>query len=384
MSTSARTPLMPPATWREPGRAWWLLSALYPLLPLTGVAAHGLSGSELGLALPLLIAYGLMPLADWLVGEDGANPPESALAGLQEDRFYRRLTWLAVPLHYLSLLVCAVWAGTQGLSLPGLLLLAVVAGLGSGLALNTGHELGHKRDRLEQWLARVVLALPAYGHFTVEHGQGHHRWVATPHDCASARMGENLYRFALREMPGSVVRAWRLESARLRGLGLPVFGPANTVLQSWALTLVLQGGLVLALGWLMLPFLLVHNAVAWWQLTCANYIEHYGLLRERRPDGSWEPPRPHHAWNANHRVSNRVLFHLQRHSDHHANPSRRYQALRSFPDLPSLPSGYFGMFVIAMLPPLWFRVMDPRLLALPQVRGDLSRVNRLTKAPPPA
>jgi alkane 1-monooxygenase len=134
----------------------------------------------------------------------------------------------------------------------------------------------------------------------------------------------------------------------------------------------------------MLPFLLVHNVVAWWQLTCANYVEHYGLLRERRPDGAWEPPRPHHSWNANHRVSNRVLFNLQRHSDHHAHPSRRYQALRSLAGLPTLPSGYFGMFVLAMVPPLWFRVMDARLLALPQVRGDLSRVNRLPDTRRPA
>ncbi|MEI8302660.1 MAG: alkane 1-monooxygenase [Burkholderiales bacterium] len=370
--------------WREPGRLGWLLSAAYPLLPLTGVAAHAFSGSEWGLGLPLLIAYGLMPIIDWLVGEDAANPPESALPTLQEDRFYRWLTWLAVPMHGLSLLGCAVWAGTQALSPGGLLLLAAVAGLGSGLALNTGHELGHRRERLEQWLARLVLALPAYGHFTVEHGQGHHRWVATPHDPASARMGESLYRFALREMPGGVRRAWQLESHRLRALGRSPLSPANTVLQSWAMTLALQGGLVLGFGWVMLPFLLVHNVVAWWQLTCANYVEHYGLLRERRPDGTWEPPRPHHSWNANHRVSNRVLFNLQRHSDHHAHPSRRYQALRSLAGLPTLPSGYFGMFVLAMVPPLWFRVMDARLLALPQVRGDLSRVNRLPDTRRPA
>ena len=137
----------------------------------------------------------------------------------------------------------------------------------------------------------------------------------------------------------------------------------------------LQAGLVAAFGWVMLPFLAVHNAVAWWQLTSANYVEHYGLLRRQGPGGRYEAPQPHHSWNTNHLVTNLVLFQLQRHSDHHANPSRRYQSLRHFEQLPHLPSGYFGMFIVAYIPWLWYRVMDKRLLALPTVQGDLSRVN---------
>lgn len=361
--------------YRDRKRPWWLLSMVFPLIPLTGVAAHAATGREIALALPLVISYALMPLLDALLGEDESNPPESEVPALQADRYYRWLTWAAVPLHFVALIGCATWAGTQALSVGGLLLIAYGAGLGSGLGLNTGHELGHKHNRVEQWLARLVLAVPAYGHFTVEHGRGHHRWVATPQDHASSRMGESIYRFALRELPGGIARAWRLESARLAGEGRPVWSPRNTMLQSYAITAVLQGSLLAAFGALMLPFLLVHNGVAWWQLTSANYVEHYGLLRARRPDGSYEPPQPHHSWNANHLVSNLVLFHLQRHADHHANPSRRYQSLRHFPDLPQLPSGYFGMFPLAYVPPLWFRVMDPRLLALPQVGGDLDRVN---------
>jgi alkane 1-monooxygenase len=147
------------------------------------------------------------------------------------------------------------------------------------------------------------------------------------------------------------------------------------MLQSYAVTVLLQVGLILAFGWVMLPFLAVHNLVAWWQLTSANYVEHYGLLRQRLPDGTYERPQPHHSWNTNHLVTNLATFHLQRHSDHHAYPSRRYQSLRHFEQLPQLPSGYFGMFPLAYVPALWFRVMDARLLALPHVLGDLSRVN---------
>lgn len=364
---------------RDRKRAAWLLSVLFPLNPLAGVALHAATGHPLALGLPLLTNYGLMPLLDALVGEDPSNPPEAVVPRLEEDRYYRWLTWLAVPMHIVALGVCAWWAATQPLPFWALIMFAYVVGAGSGLGLNTGHELGHKHNRLEQWLARIVLAVPAYGHFTVEHGRGHHRWVATPEDHASARFGESIYRFALRELPGGIARAWRLERERLVRQGRRAWSVHNTILQSYAITVALQGSLLAAFGAVMIPFLLVHNLAAWWQLTSANYVEHYGLLRERRDAAGasgYETPKPHHSWNANHLVSNLVLFHLQRHSDHHAYPSRRYQSLRDFPDLPRLPSGYFGMFLLAYVPPLWFRVMDPRLLALPQVRGDLTKVNR--------
>ena len=362
-------------TYRDRKRFWWSLSVVYPLLPFVGMAAHAWTGAQIALGLPLLISYGLMPLLDFFIGEDGNNPPEAVVPQLEEDRYYRWLTWATVPLHFVALIGCAWWVGTHDLSWWAVLMFAYVAGTDSGLGINTGHELGHKYTRIEQWLARLVLAVPAYGHFTVEHGRGHHRWVSTPEDHASARMGESIYRFALRELPGGIRRAWRLEKERLLQEGRNAWSVHNTMLQSYAVTAVLQLGLIAAFGWIMLPFLAVHNVVAWWQLTSANYVEHYGLLRERLPNGKCESPKPHHSWNTNHLVTNLALFHLQRHSDHHSYPSRRYQSLRDFPDLPQLPSGYFGMFPLSYVPPLWFRVMDPRLLALPHVRGDLDKVN---------
>lgn len=361
--------------YRDRKRWWWLLSVAYPLLPFAGMALHASTGAQIALGLPLLVSYGLMPLLDYLLGEDEDNPPEAVVPQLEQDRYYRWLTWITVPLHFVALIGCAWWVGTQDLSWWAVLLMAYIAGTDSGLGINTGHELGHKYTRTEQWLARLVLAVPAYGHFTVEHGRGHHRWVSTPEDHASSRMGENIYRFALRELPGGMRRAWALETERLRQAGRRPWSVHNTLLQSYAITAALQLGLVVAFGWIMLPFLAIHNVVAWWQLTSANYVEHYGLLRQRLPGGAYEAPQPHHSWNTNHLVTNLALFHLQRHSDHHAHPSRRYQSLRHFPDLPQLPSGYLGMFLLAYIPPLWFRVMDPRLLALPHVQGDLGKVN---------
>jgi alkane 1-monooxygenase len=251
----------------------------------------------------------------------------------------------------------------------------MVAGLTSGLAINTAHELGHKNSRIEKWLAKIALAVPAYGHFTVDHNLGHHRNVSTPSDPSSARMGESIYKFARREIPGALREAWLLEKDRLARRGKWVWSVKNQILQSFAVSAVLVAGLVVAFGWIAVPFILLHNAFAWWQLTSANYVEHYGLLRQKDTSGKYERCQPHHSWNSNHIYSNLVLLHLERHSDHHTHPTRRYQSLRHYDDLPSLPSGYFGSYLLAYVPKLWFRIMDKRLLALPQINGDLDLVN---------
>jgi len=356
-------------------RWFWLLSVLYPLQPFIGIWLHARTGHQGWLLLPLFLNYVLAPLVDSVVGEDTNNPPEEVVLQLDRDRYYRTLTYIVVPLHFLSLIGAAWWAGTQSLSWWAFIGFAVVAGNTSGLGINTGHELGHKKSRLERTLAKIVLAVPAYGHFWIEHNRGHHRDVSTPEDPASARMGESIYRFALREIPGAFRRAWLIEKDRLERREKSVWDPDNQVLQSLALSAVLQIGLLIAFGWKMIPFLAIHNVMAWWQLTSANYIEHYGLLRLRGDNGRVERCQPYHSWNSNHIFSNLVLFHLERHSDHHAHPLRRYQSLRHFADLPTLPNGYFGCYLLAWVPWLWFRVMDPKLLALPHIDGDLARIN---------
>ena len=155
--------------------------------------------------------------------------------------------------------------------------------------------------------------------------------------------------------------------------GKSVWSVENDVLQGYAITFVVGAVIVAAFGWKMLPFLLIHHLTSWYGLTQANYVEHYGLLRQKLPNGRYEAVQPRHSWNTNHIVSNLLTFHLQRHSDHHANALRPYQALRDFPDLPRLPSGYPGMYALAAIPPLWFAVMDPKVMAW--AGGDLSKVN---------
>lgn len=360
-------------SYRDPRRWRWSLSVLFPLLPLLAIALADATGWRLLLWLPLLVSYGAIPLLDWLLGTDTNNPPEAVVRELEREPFYRLLTYVAVPV-LVGVLVAGFWYLMNVAAGPAEMLPIVLSlGLASAFAINTGHELGHKGSTLERRLALLVLAVPGYGHFRVEHNLGHHVHVATPEDSASARMGESLYRFLFRELPGGIVRGWRLESARLRRAGHGTWSVRNEILQSYGLTLLLQGGLVAWLGWATLPWLLLHNFWAWFALTAVNYIEHYGLLRQRRADGSYERCRPRHSWNSNHRVSNVLLFHLQRHSDHHAHAERRYQSLRHFDEAPQLPTGYMGMVLLSYFPTLFFRVMDPRLMA--QVGGDLSRIN---------
>jgi alkane 1-monooxygenase len=281
-----------------------------------------------------------------------------------------------VPAVWLTVAVTA-WVAVQGgLSPLGWLGLAISAGWTSGAGINVAHELGHKKGSLERWLARVALAPSCYGHFVVEHVRGHHRDVATPEDPASSRFGESYYRFMTREIPGAFRRAWRLERERLAGLRAAARSiPATRTCRPGRSACCSGAALLLALGPPVLPFLLVQAVFAYSLLSAANYVEHYGLLRDRGPDGRYERTAPHHSWNSNHVVSNLLLYQLQRHSDHHAWPARRYQSLRHFDEAPQLPTGYFGMFLLALAPPLWRRVMDPRVLA--HVGGDPARVNRV-------
>ena len=362
-------------TYTDRKRKLWLLSVTYPLFPFLGIGLHAATGFEAWLLLPLAFGYIVAPIVDWVLGEDPSNPPEAVVPQLEADPFYRILTYITVPLHFVSMIAAAWWAVAGDLSWWAFLALAVTAGITSGLGINTGHELGHKKTKLERNLAKIVLAVPAYGHFWIEHNGGHHRDVSTPEDPASARMGESIYKFALREIPGTMRRAWQLETERMARQGKSVWHPSNFILQSMAITVVLQVGLIAWLGWAMLIFLPIHNFFAWWQLTSANYIEHYGLLRQKDENGRYERCQPHHSWNSNHIYSNLLLFHLERHSDHHAHPARRYQSLRNFDDLPTLPNGYFGMYLVAYVPWLWYRVMDKRLIDLPHIQRDASKIN---------
>lgn len=354
-------------------RYLWLLSAAAPAIPLLGVCLLAATGNPAFAFFSIAFSFLLIPALDLLFGEDHTNPPSEAVEALSSDNWYRILLFVSVPVAWASFLATAYVIGTFDLPWWAILGLTLGAGVASGGMLTVGHELGHKPNRLDRIGAKLACALTGYAHFCIEHNRGHHVQVATPEDPASSKLGESVYRFALREIPGAAKRGLQLERERLSKKGLPFWSAHNDLLQGYAISAAVAAMLIWQFGWIMVPFLLIHHPVGWLQLTFANYVEHYGLLRRKRENGRYEPCEPRHSWNTNHIVSNLLLFHLQRHSDHHANPLRPYQALRNFEELPRLPSGYPGSFVLAAIPPLWFRVVDPKVFAW--AGGDLSRIN---------
>jgi alkane 1-monooxygenase len=360
-------------SWRDPKRYYWLLGLVVPTLPFLAWALVELTGLGVFWFYGPVLVFGIFPLLDLLVGRDARNPPESMIKQLEQDRYYRWCTYAYLPVQYAGLIfACWMWSH-GGLSLIEKVGLALTVAMVSGVAINTAHELGHKRASVERWLSKVALAQSGYGHFFIEHNRGHHVRVATPEDPASSRLGESFYRFLPRTVIGSLRSAWELERVRLRRLESSMWTPRNDILSAWAMTVVLYAALVGMFGVGVLPYLLIQAVLGFSLLEVVNYLEHYGLLRQHRDDGRYERTRAEHSWNSNNMASNVLLYHLQRHSDHHANPVRRYQALRHVEEAPQLPTGYAGMIVTAVVPPLWRRVMDHRVLE--HYEGDLRRAN---------
>lgn len=373
MSTVAVEEKLQPATWRDGKRYAWLLGLIVPLAPFIAWGMVEATGLGFFWWFGPILVFGIFPILDVIVGMDADNPPDSVLKWLEQDRYYRWCTYAFIPVQYAGL-VLACWLWSSGdLTTVDKLGLAFTMAMVSGIAINTAHELGHKRASMERWLSKVALAQSGYGHFFIEHNRGHHVRVATPEDPASARLGESFWAFLPRTVVGSLRSSWELEQERLARTGSGPWTYKNDILNAWAMTLVLYVALIAAFGWVVLPYLLIQSVVGASLLEVVNYLEHYGLLRSRREDGRYERTAPEHSWNSNNVASNVMLYHLQRHSDHHANPTRRYQALRHMDDAPQLPTGYAGMIVLATVPPVWRRVMDHRLLE--HYGGDVTRAN---------
>ena len=350
----------------------WLLSPSIPFAFTASIFVYSLTGHWLYLLFAPAIIHIAIPILDLTFGEDFSNPPESAVESLNQDFFYRALVWLYVPFQFIGTVYGTWLAVTQSLDWYTYIALVLTVGSTNGIGIGTAHELGHKQESLDRWLSKIALAPSMYGHFFVEHNRGHHKRVATPEDPASARMGEGFWAFLPRTVMGSLISAWDLERERLKRKGKSVWSIQNENLQAWSLTILLYGALIFWLGWSALIFLMLQGIYAASMLEVVNYVEHYGLLRLKE-NGEYVRCAPEHSWNSNHIVGNILLYHLQRHSDHHAHPTRRYQALRHFGQAPQLPGGYASMITIAYFPTLWFALMDRRVVR--HYAGDMSKIN---------
>lgn len=336
---------------------YWLALGLFPLAAL----AAWKGGWRI--ALIPLYGWGLFTMLDALTGRDESNrDPQTA----ESDLFWYRLVTLMWPPLQFGLIFGMIWWVSVADHLGTVEKIALFFGVGvaSGtVGINYAHELMHQKPKAERWLADLLLASVLYSHFRSEHLLVHHRHVGTPADAVTARYNEGFHRYfprVLRECPQS---AFKAERAMLARRGLPWYHRSNPFWRYW----VLQAGfLALAFaigGWVGLGLFAYQAFVAVWQLELVNYIEHYGLTREHLGEGRFEHVKPRHSWNASHRASNWLLINLQRHSDHHYKPDRRFPLLQTYDDAeaPQLPYGYPVMTMAAMVPPLWRRVMNPRV-----------------------
>ncbi|MFZ7093466.1 alkane 1-monooxygenase [Primorskyibacter sp. 2E233] len=330
------------------------------LIPLVWIGA--LMGGWWILLTPLCAWY-LFAAIDMMVG---LNLENADLETSEDQLFwYKLLTQVWAPLQFLSLFgLIAYVSGAQHLS--GLEKFGVFFGVGvmtGTVGIVYAHELMHQRNRFERTLGDLLLAMVLYSHFRSEHLLVHHRYVGTPRDTVTARYNEGFHRFYPRVLRESLHSSFRAEREMLARKGRPWWDKANPFWTYWGLQ---AGMLALALlvgGWGGLVLFLVQAGVAIWQLEVVNYVEHYGLTRKHLGDGKYEHVMPRHSWNAAHKATNWLMINLQRHSDHHYKPDRRFPLLQNYSeaDAPQLPLGYPLMAVTAMVPPLWRRIMNPKV-----------------------
>ncbi|WP_289043003.1 alkane 1-monooxygenase [uncultured Aliiroseovarius sp.] len=315
--------------------------------------------------LPPLGTWWLYALLDAAIGRysENADPntPENDLF------WYRLITLIWFPIQFV-MIFGMIWyvTGTDHLSLLEKFFVFFGVGVLSGsVGIVYAHELMHQSNRLERWLADLLLATVLYSHFRTEHLLVHHPYVGTTRDAVTARYNEGFHRYFFRVLRQAPVSALRAEKAMLARRGLSVFDGSNPFWRYGALQLLALILAVLLGGWLGVALFAFQALVAIWQLELTNYVEHYGLTRKHLGDGKYERVMPRHSWNADHRASNWLLINLQRHSDHHYKPARRFPLLQTYPDneAPQLPFGYPVMTVAAMIPPVWRRVMNPRVRA---------------------
>lgn len=309
-------------------------------------------------AAPLLIlpAILILLLGSEILARRGAVP-----AALRGPVAYRTLPILYIPAQ-LALIAWATLAASRAGGV-GLAALVLSVGLTTGIfGMLTAHEMVHSKDRRERFWGALMLTGMSYRHFRVAHIFGHHRWAATERDAATARLSEGFYAFLIRTVPAQFVEAWRFETMRCRNKGASWL--RNRVNRDVAVSALVFAAAIGAVGPRAAIFLALESAVAIAVLEMFNYVAHYGLIRERNADGGLEPFAPHHSWNSSNVLANPVIFNMGRHSDHHTRPSAPYQTLRHIVEAPELPAGYAGSILLALIPPLWRSIMDPKVLRL--------------------
>lgn len=311
--------------------------------------------------IPLIVFFGFVPLLELILPTWDENMEFHEKSTAKEDRFYDFLLYLMVPLQWAFLSWFLVLM-SQEMQIWDRLARINSMGIMCGIiGINVGHELGHRMRKWEQFLGELLLLSSLENHFLPYHNSGHHANVGTPSDPATARLNESVYAFAIRSHFGSYIQAWQFEAQRLKIINKNNWHLSNRMIQYTLMQLALLCLILGLFGKEVCIYFIASAITGIVMLEMVNYIEHYGLMRKQRENGTYEVFKRCHAWNANQVTSRFLLFELSRHSDHHMKPDQPYQVLDCGADSPIMPTGYAGMMMLSFVPPLFFRVMNPRV-----------------------
>ncbi len=312
--------------------------------------------------IPIIYAWVLIPLVELFIKSNEANLSVAEEELVKNDKKYDLLLYIIVPLQYIALgcfLNSVSFHHQSWIDIAGKT--AVMGLLCGTFGINVGHELGHRSNKFEQFLAKSLLLSSLYMHFFIEHNRGHHKRVATPEDPSSARYGEMVYRFYFRSIIWSYVNAWRIANKEASKKGRTSFSIYNEMTGFQVIQLLFVGMVLFLFGPVTTSLFLVAAINGILLLETVNYIEHYGLQRKKITNDKYERAMPEHSWNSNHVIGRVMLFELSRHSDHHYLARRKYQVLRHHDNSPQMPTGYPGMMVLSLVPPAWFYIMNKRV-----------------------
>ncbi|HET9746727.1 MAG TPA: alkane 1-monooxygenase [Chitinophagaceae bacterium] len=334
------------------------------LLPLILYAGALRSFHSYGIVVwfPLILAWVIIPLLELFIKADPGNMSLAEEELAKSDKFYDIILYLIVPLQFTALYFFLRNINDPLLQWHDIMGRIGVMGLLCGVfGINVGHELGHRVNIFEQFLAKSLLLTSLYMHFFIEHNKGHHKRVATPEDPSSARYGEWIFAFYFRSVIFSYLSAWNMARSDVKKKDKPVLSLQNEMIQFHLIEIAFLALILLVFGWLATIYFLIAAVIGFLLLETVNYIEHYGLQRKSTGEGKYERALPSHSWNSDHVIGRLFLFELSRHSDHHYLASRKYQVLRHHDDSPQMPTGYPGMMLLSLIPPLWFWVMNKRI-----------------------
>lgn len=345
----------------------YVVALVIPLHTIWGFYAGGWF-----LFFPLFLAFLIIPFLELLIPPDPSNLNTLQSELERKNPMYDGFLYLLLPIQVFAVILFLNRIGDSNLTGFEKIVMVSCMGLNCGIiGINVGHELGHRTNKFEVFLAKAFLLSSLYMHFYIEHNRGHHKRVGTHSDPASARYGENLYAFLMRSITHSYLSAWKLESIKFRKIHQSWFSVYNQMIHFSLMQITLLIIIYSFFGKMVLLYFIIAAFLGIALLEAVNYIEHYGLGRRMREDGSFEKVMHCHSWNSNHVLGRLALFELSRHSDHHYKASKKFQLLNHHDDSPQMPTGYPGMIILAMIPPLWFKVIHPiidkEILRMPSI-----------------